>query len=351
MAKSSVVLWEAKGQQIVPATATTHKAILKCAQQLSKRDLKQISDAFEMKSYEIATTYIWVKAMASLKQQIASLGMEFVGEMLGRPDIDQNSNVESITDYDAVSLAQDLGMVTSTEAMRLKQSLQTISHFSGMSAEDSDSEQLNPEEAIHCLRACVQSVLGHQRVEVAVKFAEFRRVLETRVFSKEDAEMVNLQNSPYFFQRTTLSVLLAMLRSSTAAVLEHAVANVSVIIDLLWEKFRKPEKWQTGQTYAELVNEGKTAGALGLKRALIRVRGFDYVPENLRSNTYSKAANEVLRIHNSGNNFYNEPAAIETAFADGDRHSYARISNLHDSDNFNRNWKSVRTFVGRAVAC
>ena len=47
----------------------------------------------------------------------------------------------------------------------------------------------------------------------------------------------------------------------------------------------------------------------GLKQALLKVRGFNYVPENLRSQTFLKAAEAiVLRAHEGMNNFYNEEA-------------------------------------------
>jgi len=40
------------------------------------------------------------------------------------------------------------------------------------------------------------------------------------------------------------------------------------------------------------------------------VKGFDYVPETLRSRSYAKAANDVLTAHEGVNNFYTEPAPM-----------------------------------------
>ena len=40
------------------------------------------------------------------------------------------------------------------------------------------------------------------------------------------------------------------------------------------------------------------------------MRGFDYVPENLRSNTFTRVANSVIAAHQGMNNFYNEPAPM-----------------------------------------
>lgn len=55
---------------------------------------------------------------------------------------------------------------------------------------------------------------------------------------------------------------------------------------------------------------GNSIAASGLKNALLKVGGFDYVPENLRSVTFKNAAKELLQVHFEFNNFYNEPAAI-----------------------------------------
>jgi len=40
----------------------------------------------------MVSTFVWTKAVAVLKKQIASLGMEFVGEMLSRTDLDEDSD-------------------------------------------------------------------------------------------------------------------------------------------------------------------------------------------------------------------------------------------------------------------
>lgn len=302
------VLWEPQQGVIVPAGATTPEAITACARQLSHRDTQQIIHAFNAGSYEMVSTFVWTKAVAALKKQIASLGMEFVGELLNRPDISESSSIEdSVTDYEAITLAQDLGIFSATDAMRLKHARETILHFASLGSPEMESAEMMPEEAIQCLRACIQGVLGHPNIVVAEEFSQFRRSLESRTFRSDDMEMITLNNSPYFAQRTTLGVLLAMLKTAEGAQLEHAIGNVNVVIPLLWSQLRKPERWQTGLTYAEIIAAGRRSAAQGLFAALRAVQGFDYVPEDLRSNSFTKAAKDVLKAHEGLNNFYNEP--------------------------------------------
>ena len=308
----AIRLWDAAGAVTIPADANTAKGIAQYARQLNRRDISQISDAFLAGSYEMMSAFVWTKAMVALRKQLATLGMDFLGEMLGRSDVDEQSSVEQVvTEFDAIRLAEELGMVTGTSAMRLRQARELIAHFAS-SGDDDQESRMSQQEALSCLRACVEGVLAQPRVEPAARFAEFRRQLETRVFAPTDPRMAELSSSPYFFQRTILSVLITMLRTADGARLENAIGNVGTIIPLLWNRLRKTEKWQAGQTYAELHAAGKKAAVAGLGGALLSVHGFDYVPENLRSNTFTAVAQQLIAAHDSWGNFGAEPGPAQT---------------------------------------
>jgi hypothetical protein len=301
---TAIVPWEAKELVTLPANARP-KDIVKHATQLTPRDIKQVLDAFKAGSYEMVSTFVWQRAVGALRRQLALLGADFIGEMLGRPDITESSLIEQkVSDFEALRLAQDLGMISSTEALRLRHSLETLVHFH----ESDDSEGMTPGEAETCLRACVQAVLGRPKVEVAGKFAEFRQALEQEDFASHDAEMQALDVAPYFYQRTTLAILLARIRRADGAQLEHVLANTNVVLPIIWPKLRTPEKWQAGSTYAEVHAAGRVTAASGLKRALMRVKGFDFVPENLRSRTFAEAASALVQAHEGWNNFQSEGA-------------------------------------------
>lgn len=305
----SVTIW-APNRPLDLATALTPLEIAQHARALSERDIKSIVSAFESGSYEMVATFVWTRAITGLKKQIASLGMEFVGEMLRRPDIHDNSDPKtSISEHDAITLAEDLGMVTSTEAMRLKHALELVSHFSD--PENAVQDQMNPEEAIGVFRACVVSILGNPHIEPPIQFAQLRASLENESLSPADPRVNMVAESPYFVQRTTLSVLLSLLKSAKGAQLEHAVGNTNVFLPRIWDHLRKPEKWQVGQIYAEVHTAGNQSAAVGLRNALTTVRGFDFVPENLRSDTFSLAAHKVMQAHFAFNNFYTERAPME----------------------------------------
>src|SRR5438445_2770539 len=114
--------------------------------------------AFDKEAYEMAATFVWSKAIAALKKQLAGLGMEFVGEMLGRTDLDEASNpITDVREDEAIELAEQLAMITATEAIRLRNGQALVNHFLGPVV--SRGEQMHREEAISIVRSCVINFL------------------------------------------------------------------------------------------------------------------------------------------------------------------------------------------------
>lgn len=312
--ESQIVPWNPSDLVVIPTSAETPAAIVEYGRAtLAQRDIHSIIAGFEAQGYEMVSTFVWTKAAAAMKKQVATLGMEFVGEMLGRPDLNDDSDpTTAIADHEVITLAEDLGMITATQALRLKHSLLIVTHFASLDEQEAAEEAMQKEEAVSLLRTCVTSILGKPRFEAAIQFAEFRKRLGEQTLSSDSGDVTAIQDSPYFFVRTTLGVLLSMIKTQQGATLEHAVGNCMVLVPSLWGRLREPEKWQIGQAYAEVNASGNRLASGGLKKALLDVHGFDFVPETLRSSTYTEAAAKVLSAHFAMNNFFNERDPMQT---------------------------------------
>lgn len=309
---NTIVVWKEPQGTVVPKAADNASAIASVAKNLSTRDQKQIISAFKSESFEMMAGFVLNKALSQLKRALASLGMTFVGEMLGRADINEDSvPTVSISDYEAITLARELGVINSTDAKRLTQHLELLAHFDSLNTEDAEGEEMAREEALSFLRTCVNAVLGREGNVAPAEFVTFRSQLENRTFKESDAELITLQVAPYFFKKTTLSILIAGSKTKAGAQFEHTLGNIVVIVPALWKSLRDSEKYALGQAYAEAVNAGASPAVLALKKALSAVQGFDFVPESLRSQSFAAAASNVISVHTGMNNFYNEPAAIQ----------------------------------------
>lgn len=305
-----ITLWKPQVPKRIPPNASTPETILPFAdsRQLSVRDRQQIAAAFASEHYEMVSSFVWTKALASLKAQLSKLGTAFIAEMLDRPDIDGSLSLDQVlTDFDALRLARELGVITGTGAMRLRQALERLTHF-GQTLDDEEDAVMTADEAIGVVRACVENILGQERIDAALDFKEFRDALETQTFTIDDKYVQTLGASPYFFQRASVRMLLAIVKLRQSAQLENALANANVIIPHLWKNLLGPERMQIGRAYFEVTGDGKAIASAGLRKLLLKVRGFDYVPEDLRSKSFIRAANALIAAHEGMNNFYNEPS-------------------------------------------
>ena len=305
--------WMPAASQLVPDTLSDPVRIASKALQLRDKERNQVATNFQAGNYELAASFVWLRTMALLKTQLAKLGMEFIGELLQRPSIDEYSDVRTVvSDTEAISLARDLGMITSAQTMRLFHSQETIAHFTGLDNDPSSdqNEVMTKEEAISCLRVCVQGVLGHEQITVAEDFKSFRKKLELETLTNHSQEVIKLKASPYFFIRTAISILLTLFKTAKGAQLEHTARNAQLLIPQFWPQLKAPERWQIGQAYAVEFSEGRKDFVKGLHSVLLAIGGFDYVPENLRSTTFIQVANNVIAAHQGMNNFYNEPGPM-----------------------------------------
>jgi hypothetical protein len=309
----AVALWDAPTVITVSDRVTDPAIITESALLLRPRERNQIVANLQAGHFEVATTFVWQRTMTLLKKQLSTLGNEFVGELLQRPDIDDNSEITTVvSDREAISLARDLGVLTPTQAMRLVHSQEVVNHFASVDDQSlTDDDMMTQEDAISCLRVCVQGILGHQRIGVAEDFSAFRKSLETVTFTSDSTEILRLEQSPYLFVRTAISVLLSVLKKGSGATLEHASRNALLIVPILWDRLKKAERWQLGQAYASEFNEGHKETVRALHAVLVAVKGFDYVPENLRSTTFTRVASTVIAAHQGVNNFYNEPSPMK----------------------------------------
>lgn len=315
MSNTELVVWQNNALPAIPKKVSKIEDLVTYGIQLQIKDKKQIIAAFNSESYEMVSTYTWTKAITSLKNQLSKMGVSFIAEMLDRPDINEHTDIQqAISEFEAIRLAEEFGVISGTAAFRLKKAMETVTHFNQPELEEDEENEMTQDEARTIVRTCIQGILGYNKIEAAIDFKNFRVDLEESTLNAENPYILKLVQSPYFFHRTVIRILLSLVKTSNGAQLENSLANSNLIIPMLWGNLQHPEKWQIGRTYSELFTDGQTIAASGLKRVLLKVKGFDFVPEDLRSSSFIKAANEILAAHEGMNNFYNEPKAVSSLF-------------------------------------
>ena len=270
---------------------------------LSSNDANKIVKAFDNELYDMAAEYIWSRTISTLKKNIMKFGEEFVAEMLDRPDI---SSVEDISEYEVITLSSDLGFINQTAKIEFMQFSEIIQHY--MSNEDPD-EAFPLTKVSDIVRSCVKHVLGFEKVEYEISFVSFRNRLRTEYIIEGHEIYTQLKLAPYFYKRTVFKTMMNLAKTTKDSAEREIILNnmISIFVEI-WSALSSEEKWVIGRSYAQCLSDGDNKFLIALKSLLLKVKGFDYVPENLRSNTYIIAAKDLLSAHQGMNNFYNEPS-------------------------------------------
>ena len=270
---------------------------------LSSNDANKIVKAFDNELYDMAAEYIWSRTISTLKKNIMKFGEEFVAEMLDRPDI---SSVEDISEYEVITLSSDLGFINQTAKIEFMQFSEIIQHY--MSNEDPD-EAFPLTKVSDIVRSCVKHVLGFEKVEYEISFVSFRNRLRTEYIIEGHEIYTQLKLDPYFYKRTVFKTMMNLAKTTKDSAEREIILNnmISIFVEI-WSALSSEEKWVIGRSYAQCLSDGDNKLLIALKSVLLKVKGFDYVPENLRSNTYIIAAKDLLSAHQGMNNFYNEPS-------------------------------------------
>lgn len=300
--------WSAKQSVEISASETAIDKIVAFDKgNLTEKQQLQIVKAYQMEAYDMAAEYSWKKAITKLRSSLSNLGMDFIAEFVQRDGIDEFTPIENVlTERASIDLAERLGVITSTGALKLRQSQELVNHYLSGRADG----ELDALECLNIIKTCFQYILSEEDVEVAVAFSEFRmRLLNTDV-SLDDADVKQVLGSPLFYIRTCCTILLTAIKKRRQTEQEHALANMSLLLPEMWKSLASSDKWNIGEVYRDVVASGDTVATKGLKIALSKVKGFDYVPESLRSSTFREMARKLIDVHDSMNNFYNEPSVV-----------------------------------------
>lgn len=299
---NEIILYSASTGIQIPQRCCDVLSLMEYNKLLKPREAEKVVKAVDGQLYDMAAEYMWSRTINILKKDILQFGNEFVAEMLDRP----NGDIDTISEYEIITLSADLGFINNTAKMEFLQFSETIQHF--MSLEE-EGEEFPVTKLVDMVRSCVKYVLGYDSMEYEMPFGSFRDRLKTEIVNSSNDLYEQLKTSPYFYKKTITKTLLNLAKTlQESAEREIVLANLSFIVASIWNDLSSEDRWSIGRAYAQANNDGDENLSKALKSLLIKIKGFDYVPENLRSNSYIIAAKDLLAAHHGMNNFYREPS-------------------------------------------
>ena len=101
--KDVPALWSASGGVELPKSADV-ACVLSYNVQLKEREVASILSNYDTENFEIASEFVWERAIRILRDRVLSLGLEFVGEMVGLNDLNY---IRELPAFEVINLASD----------------------------------------------------------------------------------------------------------------------------------------------------------------------------------------------------------------------------------------------------
>lgn len=297
---NDMTIWDSPNGVTLPPNQNLTVIINDIAVQLKPQEKQNIVTALNNELFDMSSEYIWNRTISILKEKVLTLGEDFVLEMLDRTIDEDISNVSS---NEFINLASELGFINTIARDKLLHANDLINYYQSRTAEESMSSY----DMQTIVIPCIQYVVGLDANDFSFEFNNFREVLKDKQLDTSSELYQTLLISPYFYKRTTVKTLINLMNTSDGGELERVLANMVLIFSGIWEGLISDDRYTIGVTFAEAKNNKQTHLINSLEQVLTSNGGFDYVPEDLRSQAFIKVANKLRDAHYSFDNFYKEP--------------------------------------------
>ncbi len=276
--------------------------------QLNEREQKAVLVNFESGLFDMAAEFVWRRTISILKDRLEFFGKEFIADMLG---YDKEVSIDRISEQEIIELNCDIGFLKKNEKLELLHHAEQIKMYSSREYQMIEKININKNQARTLIDDCIRYVLSDMTECKTLSFTNIREMLKSKLLTPTSEEIVRLSQEQYFQKRTILRSLLNMARTEKQEEKDVVFHNMSTIVPVIWDSLAEVDKYNFGTVYAEISSSDKKDYIKAMKTILFNVHGFDYVPENLKSNSFISSAKNLLNTHNGINNFYNEPLAAK----------------------------------------
>lgn len=275
---------------------------------LNPRDQAKIVKYYNDCDFATAAEKIWPRSINILRNRILSLGEEFVADMVETDDLEY---VRDLPPYKVICLANELGFIDNTGKRKLLSANEYYNFYLGTNT--GIDEEMPQDEANIIIKGCISYILYSNDDTYGLQFNDFREKLKTtRITDIFDDDEAMFATCPYFYLKTTIRSLIKLFKETEGIEFENVTTNLGLIVPQIWPRLKTEEKIVLADAYTDYVNVSDVPRTDALNKILLKVQGFDYVKENIRSRTFISVANKLIDTHFGLNNFYNEPSVIKT---------------------------------------
>lgn len=297
----------ASEEEITAAWNNLPGVMSKIPVELRNEGLARMCVAVSAGLFDSAINYIWNSAIIELREKVRRFGLSVVEQIIAKSKFDEKSLL-NLQDSDLLKLCLELNLITEDGYFFLDQCRDIRNNFS---AAHPVVGQIDDHEFIGFANRCAKYALGNEHNPIGVDISSFMSAVKGDKFSVDQKnEWIQRIKNTHEAQQYLLFGTLHGIYSDPASIEQFRV-NALMIAEAFAPNF-------TPRAKSDLINRHQDYRAKGDdKRYKASQQFFEKLGmlsllsaqefHSLLSNT----ANHLLSVHQSMNNFYNEPPFAE----------------------------------------
>lgn len=256
--------------------------------------------------FDSAINYIWNSAVIELREKTKRFGLPVVAQIKGK-NFDEVALVD-LRDADLLNLCLELNLITEEGFFFLDQCRDIRNNFS---AAHPAVGSIDEHELTSFINRCGKFALGNENNLIGVDVQGFIKAVKGVKFLKaQTGEWVDRLNKTHQAQREMLIGLLHGIYCDPASS-EESRLNALAISDIFSKTFSPSTKSLLIDRHSEYLAKGNDKQHKASQQYFEKLGLLELLGDSERHAMISTACKNLFSVHQSFNNFYNEPPFAE----------------------------------------
>lgn len=256
--------------------------------------------------FDSAINYVWNSAVIELREKVKRFGLPVVAQIKGK-NFDEAALVD-LKDADLLNLCLELNLMTEEGFFFLDQCRDIRNNFS---AAHPAVGSIDEHELTSFINRCGKFALGNENNPIGVDVQGFIKAVKgVKFLEAQTGEWVDRINKTHQAQREMLIGLLHGIYCDPASS-EESRLNALAISDVFSKTFSPTTKSLLIDRHSEYLAKGSEKQHKASQQYFEKLGLLELLGDSERHAMISAACKNLFSVHQSFNNFYNEPPFAE----------------------------------------
>ncbi|MEH7200861.1 hypothetical protein, partial [Priestia megaterium] len=259
--------------------------------------------------FDAALNFLWNETVMNLRRKVVRFDLDYflnstITDSKRRLNFKTEEDLKKLDEWELIKGCKDTGIITEIGYKHLDYIRDMRNHASAAHPNHNDLDGL---QLTSWLQTCIKEVLAQEPEGPVLEVKRLLNNLRTNILSKKDLPpiMANIQLLPTDLVDSTIRAIFGMYTDPQLDV--QIRNNLKLVAPALWENCSTDSKKNLGLKYAVFSANADLDRKAYAHEFLKFVEGLAFLPKEQIIVDMNQALDDLLTVHNSYNNFHNEP--------------------------------------------